>query len=206
MKIKAIYKIKNLKTGEFYIGSTVDFNYRIYCHLRDLRNNSHHSIILQNSWNKNKEESFIFGIIEEISDHKELLIKEQFYINSLNPKYNICKIAGSPLGVKHTIEARLNMSKAHLGKKLSKESIKKRTKSVLGTKRSEEIKERMRIGSKNQSKIVLQFKLDGTFVKEWRSTSEAARILGFNQSHISACCRNDYGRKYHKNFIWKYKK
>jgi len=122
-----IYKIENLKTNEIYVGSALDFQKRKWVHQHKLRKNKHHSPILQNSWNKHGEENFKFLIIEEVENKYDLIKREQFYIDTLNPKYNCSKIAGSPLGVKHTLASRINMSNAHLGKKLSKESIKKRT-------------------------------------------------------------------------------
>ncbi len=122
-----IYKIQNLNTNEIYIGSAINFAKRKYYHLYDLKNNKHHSIILQNSFNKHGEKNFEFSIIEEVYEKENLIKKEQFYIDTLKPKYNCSKTAGSPLGVKHTLQARLNMSKAHLGKKLTPESIAKRT-------------------------------------------------------------------------------
>ena len=117
--MKAIYRIQNLKTGDFYIGSSKDFTYRKWCHLRDLRSGKHHNPILQNSWNKHGEKCFLFAIIEEIEDSSKLVEREQYYLDTLNPRYNICRLAGSPLGIKHTYEARLNMSNAH--KKLTEE-------------------------------------------------------------------------------------
>ena len=63
-----------------------------------------------------------------------------------------------------------------------------------------------RIGKSNTngklSKPVLQYTLDGQFVKEWSSTMECKRN-GYNQSHIIECCRKN--RKTHKGFIWRYK-
>lgn len=58
-----------------------------------------------------------------------------------------------------------------------------------------------RIGKSN-SKKVLQYTLDGEFVREWQSTMECGRN-GFNQGHVVACCRGE--RKIHKDFIWRYK-
>ena len=64
-----------------------------------------------------------------------------------------------------------------------------------------------RISEKNTngklSKPILQFTLDGRFVKEWPSVRQAEREGGFNQSHITDCCRGKL--KKHKDFIWRYK-
>ena len=52
------------------------------------------------------------------------------------------------------------------------------------------------------SKPVLQYTLDGVFVREWKSIAEAGRN-GYQQICISKCCRGL--NKQHKGFIWKYK-
>ena len=51
-------------------------------------------------------------------------------------------------------------------------------------------------------KPILQYTLDGVFVREWKSIAEAGRN-GFNQGHITDCCRGV--RKTHKGLIFKYK-
>lgn len=57
--------------------------------------------------------------------------------------------------------------------------------------------------AKKCSKPVVQYTLDGVFVREWPSTMQAEREGGFNQAHIWMCCKGK--RKKHKGFIWKYK-
>jgi len=42
----------------------------------------------------------------EYCDKKETLIREQYYLDLLNPEYNILKKAGSPLGFKHSEETK----------------------------------------------------------------------------------------------------
>ena len=51
------------------------------------------------------------------------------------------------------------------------------------------------------SKPVLQYDLEGNFIKEWKSTMECGRN-GYDQSHVADCCRGE--RKTHRGFIWKY--
>ena len=55
--------------------------------------------------------------------------------------------------------------------------------------------------AKTRSKKVLQFTLDGEFVREWESTNECGRN-GFNQRHVVNCCNGK--RKTHKGFKWCY--
>ena len=66
--------------------------------------------------------------------------------------------------------------------------------------RNKRISEKMTNGK--LSKTVLQYDLEGNFVKEWKSTMECDRN-GFNQGAVVACCLGKL--KKYKNFIWKYK-
>lgn len=87
-------------------------------HLTDLRGNRHHNIHLQRAWNKYGEQSFTFQIIEPIESLSTLLEREQYYLDRLNPQYNICPTAGTSLGCKHSPEANLAKSLRHKGKSI----------------------------------------------------------------------------------------
>jgi group I intron endonuclease len=104
-----VYQIRNLINNNIYVGSAVNFKRRWSEHKKILKLNSHHSPYLQNSWNKHGKRSFVFEILEEISQEELLLSREQFFIDNLKPKYNICKIAGNSLGYKFTKEQKLKM-------------------------------------------------------------------------------------------------
>jgi len=60
MKNSGTYAILNLVTVAFYIGSTVDLNSRCLRHFRELRSNTHINTHLQRSFNKYKENNFVF--------------------------------------------------------------------------------------------------------------------------------------------------
>lgn len=53
------------------------------------------------------------------------------------------------------------------------------------------------------SKSMLQYDLQGNFIKEWKSTQEVERILGYYHSSTSRVARNEQKTAY--GFIWKYK-
>ena len=55
---------------------------------------------------------------------------------------------------------------------------------------------------KRCSYIVLQYDLDGNFIKEWSSASECGRN-GFSQTMISNVCRQEQYTAH--GFLWKYK-
>ena len=56
--------------------------------------------------------------------------------------------------------------------------------------------------SKKLSKPVLQYDLEGNFIREWPSVRQAEREGGFNSRCICMCCKGN--QKKHKDFIWKY--
>lgn len=96
MKKSGIYKITNIESGKFYIGSSKEIETRFTDHKNDLRKNNHSNIILQRSWNLHGEDKFTFEIIEECSPD-QCLIREQHYLDLLKPYtgigYNINKNA-----------------------------------------------------------------------------------------------------------------
>jgi len=113
----AIYSIVNSVNGKMYVGSAVNLQKRRGTHLSRLRKNNHHSIALQNAFNKYTEDNFSFELIEYVQE-KELLIKrEQVWIDFFKPEYNICKIANSKLGVSPSEETREKNRQAVLGSK-----------------------------------------------------------------------------------------
>lgn len=52
-------------------------------------------------------------------------------------------------------------------------------------------------------KRIIQYDLGGNPIKTWESGQEIKRVLGYNASAISECCRNI--RKTYKKSIWKFK-
>lgn len=119
-----IYKIKNIINGSLYIGSSVNLKKRFKDHLRLLKQNKHHSIKMQNSWNKYGEDNFVFEILEYCKKD-ELLVKEQFFLDTYKPNLNICKVAGNKLGVKMSDKQKKILSEINKGKKLSDETKQK---------------------------------------------------------------------------------
>ena len=87
------YKIENKLNGKKYIGITLYPQVRKNRHFRDLKNQAHVNIRLQNAWNKYNEENFFFEIIEEknfeekfeaYNYEKELIEKYDSYENGYN--------------------------------------------------------------------------------------------------------------------------
>lgn len=55
----------------------------------------------------------------------------------------------------------------------------------------------------NYSKKVIQYSLNGEFIKEWNSMHDVWRELGIRPSYICRCCKGLRNQTY--GYIWKYK-
>jgi hypothetical protein len=71
---------------------------------------------LQAAWNKYTELAFEFAILEQC-DFGEILAREQFYIDTLNPSLNLARIAGRPPGIAWTPELRAEKRESSTGSK-----------------------------------------------------------------------------------------
>lgn len=83
--------------------------------------------------------------ILEYCDANCTIEREQYYIDTLKSRYNILKVAGSPLGYKHTQEALEKLRLLGTGRTHSQEAKDKIRAANLGSTVSEEV--RLRISS-----------------------------------------------------------
>lgn len=111
-----IYQITNQLNGKRYIGSSVNLKKRWQYHLGDLRRGRHDNPHLQAAFKKYGESAFVFSVLERV-EAENLLEHEQHYLDTWIPEYNILQTAGSPLGFRHTPEARAKMSAAMTGER-----------------------------------------------------------------------------------------
>ena len=221
-----IYKIEI--ENHLYIGSTSTkrgFGSRWSRHISDLIKNKHSNPKFQNIFNK--YEYAIFTIIE-VCEKEQCIIREQYYIDTLNPDINIRRIANSPLGIKQsndvianrvskitgqkrTEEQKENMRQAHIKLMNSdnspyNEDWKQKIKTVnIGRKASKETCEKIgvsSIGNNRAAKPILQYTKDGKFIKEWESAKVAKDTLNI-KGNICQCLKGT--RKSASGFVWYYK-
>lgn len=111
------------------------------------------------------------------------------------------------LGKHHSEETRRKISEILKEKFLHDENYRRKIKDACkgrpahnkGKPMSEEQKKKLR--NNGLSKHILQFTLNGEFVREWPSLHECTRN-GFDRSFVSACCRGKYKSAY--GFKWCY--
>ena len=167
-----VYCIENMRNGKKYIGSSKNILQRLYSHRSYLRSNIHANQKLQNGWNKYGEKAFRCYIVE-ICPFIKLLEREQFYIDSLSPWYNIT----------HEVQE-LHMSE---------ESKIKMSKSRLDGFRRGSIK-------LYQEKPIYQYSLDGVYINSFKSIKEASLKTGIARSSINRFLEGKY--KKGGNYLW----
>lgn len=74
------------------------------------------------------------------------------------------------------------------------------SKSSTGKKMSESAKKKM---SDSQKLPILQYDLNGNFIKEWDGVIDATKAVGKHSTNIVRCCQGKFKQAY--GFIWKYK-
>jgi len=154
-----IYAIINKLNNKIYVGSTINFKKRWNKHKTELRHRKHHSKHLENAWHLHGEENFEFKILEEVTDLKNLVVKEQKYINLYNSfdennGYNICKFAETVKGVKRSEEEKITLSK-HFNPKAS-----------MSLEIANEIRKKYLTGLYSQRQLSKEFKTSKTTIKE----------------------------------------
>ena len=164
MKKVGIYCIKNIENNKKYIGLSSDVEFRLLCHKRRLRSGKHRNKHLQSSFNKYKESSFDFCIIEECLED-ELLDKEKYWIkekNSYDREHGYNKTFGGEFGRLHP-DIYKRYSERLKGGHISEEQKKQISKTLTGRKQPiEDVEKRAKsnrkLDDKTENEIIDLFK------------------------------------------------
>lgn len=230
--MEGIYKIVNIKTGDFYIGQSSDINRRFEEHLCLHTGNGRNKSKLHPLSNAIKEfgkDSFKLEILETISDPDVRLKREGELIRELSPKYNI----------KHTDKAKLsdemksylsqcgkrqwnNMSdiqkekvvtnqlKGHkIGYVVSESTKQKLRKKNLGKKLSAETKKRISLSNIGKNDNKSHFKkvialYDNEPIMLFESVKSASEFFNVKSERIVVALKGK--RKHFRGYSWKYYK
>lgn len=128
-----IYKWTNKLTNDIYIGQSINLSKRFirYFNLSYLKNRG--TLTINRALIKYGYSSFRLEILE-YCDIADLNKREQYYLDTLKPRYNILKIAGSSSGHKLSEETKANISQSLKGVYVKEKSA------LYGRKHSEETK------------------------------------------------------------------
>ena len=78
--MSAVYRILNVATDHFYVGSSVNIRRRRWEHWDALKKGVHHCDALQAAWDEFGEDAFEFEVLEEVLDGADLLHIEETYL------------------------------------------------------------------------------------------------------------------------------
>ena len=193
----------------YYVGSTAELARRI---------SSHRSYVI--NWNKYKNRgssifyrsvlkhgwiNFKFGVLEYIDlstdteqNKKIILDREQYYLDNINPSLNICKTAGSPLGVKRDTMFSINLSRSRRGK-----SKKLNTRVNIINKKPKIVTDesRIKISLRCKGVSVKVFDKSNNLIHEFPTLTSAAKYFGVDTKTISMIYKT--GKSY-DNYTYKF--
>ena len=152
-----IYCLKNTIDNRCYVGSAQKLNYRLWNHKHKLIKGTHANNILQNFVNKYGIDSIYFEILE-IVDVINLIEREQYYIDTLRPEFNILPKAGSNAGTVMSEEQKIKISKNRTGILHTEDTKKRISASMRGIPKTKE--HSAKVGLKHKGKIVSQEQKD----------------------------------------------
>lgn len=163
-----IYMWTNTITGDKYIGSAINLSRRLNNYLstnflnKELKKGKSaiYSAILKYGYS-----NFKLDILEHCQSI-DLIKREQFYFDKLNPEYNILKIAGSSMGYKHSEATKEILREKGIGRKHLKTTLNK-------------------ISLNNSmSKSVIVKNIDNGIVSEFSSITKASEYMNILPSHF----------------------
>lgn len=121
-----IYIITDQK-GRVYVGSSKDVDLRIKQHSDSLRKGKHINKKLQDYYKKYGVLSFTYSVID-LCNQDDLLLREQYFIDTLSPFYNVNLSAIKPpswAGKKHSPETIEKIRQWNIGRKHTPEALQK---------------------------------------------------------------------------------
>jgi len=167
-----VYRWINNLNGNTYIGSSINLSVRFYTYY-SLRSLAKSNRPMERALLKYGFSNFSLEILEYCNS-EDLLKKEQYYLDTLKPEYNIAEIAGSILGYKH-----------------SEESLKKMRNFIL----SDEVLAKKKLATKNAitaRSIPIRVKnIKTNKISEYVSLSAASNVIGVTKSAISQALINN---------------
>ena len=164
-----IYKIENEVNNKFYIGVTKS-KYRFSSHKSNARKGR--NLPLYNAMRKYGEDKFSFHVLEEGEDYEYgWKVREPYFIEKLNPDYNLTAGGDGVREYKH-----------------NKETIEKVRKKNIGRKRTEETKQRLREARLSYDLTEEWIENMSVAAKKRAETEEGRRQMGENFNSKKYTC------------------
>jgi len=213
-KKSGIYMWINNENKKIYVGSAADLTKRfyMYCSLKHLVG-AKNSLICK-ALIKYGYSCFSF-IILEYCDKIDVVKREQYYIDTLNPEYNLAKIAGSSLGVIRSEETKAKIDEARsklihsedtknkiaaaiLGRKHTKESVEKMRNRIISEETLIKVRKHLSELNKNKRISVEVIDTEINITTEYKSIKLAAQALNADATTLSRYLKSQklYQKRY----------
>jgi group I intron endonuclease len=175
-----IYMITNKLTNDRYIGQSIDISKRFKNYFSLSYIKSKDSLRINKALIKYGYSNFSLTILE-YCDKSDLLVKEQYYCDKLNPQYNILKIARSSLNSIKKEETKTKIRKSLKGVYVNEKSPQK----ALSRKYSEDTKLKKNAVSGKPIYIYEKFSSSGfNLIGSFVSARRAGKFLDINGSTV----------------------
>lgn len=189
-------KMPNLyEKASYYVGSSIHLTSRISSHRSLITYLDNYkkkgSPIFYRSVREHGWLNFKFGVLEYVDlsniinvkqKRKTLLLREQYYLDNIDPSLNTCKMADSPLGVKRDKMFSINLSKSRRGKRKKLDTKVNKINNITKIVTSET---RLLISSRCQGVSVKIFDKSNNLVNEFPTITSAAKHFGVDNKTIS---------------------
>lgn len=181
--------------ASYYVGSSIHLTSRISSHRSFITYLDNYkkkgSPIFYRSVREHGWLNFKFGVLEYVDlsniisvkqKRKTLLLREQYYLDNINPSLNTCKIADSPLGVKRDKMFSINLSKSRRGKSKKLDTKINKINNITKIVTNET---RLLISSRCQGVNVKIFDKSNNLINEFPTITSAAKYFGVDNKTIS---------------------
>jgi group I intron endonuclease len=195
-----IYQLKCIVNNKIYIGQAQNILRRFNDHRKN--RNGHliyRDCVLYRAIKKYGWDKFEISVLERVDNFGLLNEREIFWIDKLNPEYNMKDGGDCARGWNHTEKAKKKMSetksKMYLGKNNpfygkthSEETKEKIRQARFGKKLSKEHRDKISKSNKSylRKKKVVQCDLEGNKIMTHTSVNEAAKHVGVSQGTMSS--------------------
>lgn len=193
-----VYIWVNKINNQFYIGSSKNLYKRLsrYFQFTYLDYKTHKDLPVSRAIKKYGLDNFKLGILKYTSV-EEIISTEQFFLDLLNPAYNVLKTAGLK-DIKNPRNPMSEEQKTLLSLKRGKDHHR------FGVKRKIEEIKKMR-DNHSKTKKVYQFLSDKiTFIQEYPSLREMTKITGISRDYVVRCIKE--GNLVHDKWWFSYSK
>lgn len=174
--------IRQVDNDKYYVGITKQEPERRWQNGYGYKGQYFYRAIEKYGWENIKHEIVSDNLTESEAKELEKELIKKFNTRDHNCGYN-CTDGGDGC-INLSPEARERVGNAQRGKIVSEETRRKL--------------------SESHSRVIYQFDLNGTFLREWKGTSEIQQELGYKKTNISTCCLRKSSQAY--GFLWSYDK